>query len=130
MQCKVLLCDDSEIFRKAVKRFLRDEKSVDLIGESSEFAQAVQMISDMQPDIVILDLNMVPPEALIEHTGNICNAKRLLVVSAARDQDSRDLADKMGADAFLDKMELAEKLIPTIVWLQAPRVDTRCVCNP
>ncbi len=119
MRYKVLLCDDSEIFRGAIRRFLQEQQLVDLIGESSDFAESVRMVSDLRPDVVILDLNVVPQDAVYVHTENICNAKRLLVVSASIDQQSRDLAERMGADTFLDKMELHEKLIPTIVWLSS-----------
>ena len=119
MQYRVLLCDDSEIFRGAIRRFLQEQQLVDLIGESSDFAESVRMVSDLRPDVVILDIHMVPDDAVYVHAENICNAKRLLVVSASMDQESRDLADRMGADAFLDKMELHEKLISTIVCLSS-----------
>ena len=49
MQYKVLLCDDSEIFRGAVRRFLQEQQLVDLIGESSDFAESVRMVSDLTP---------------------------------------------------------------------------------
>jgi DNA-binding NarL/FixJ family response regulator len=118
MQCTVLLCDDSQIFRKVVRRFLETQPLVHLIGESSNFAESVQMVSDLRPDIVILDLRMVPEDA-VRLRENICAATRLLIMSATADQESRDLADAMGADAFLDKSDLHEKLIPTIVWLSS-----------
>lgn len=120
MQYKVLLCDDSEIFRGAVRRFLQEQQLVDLIGESSDFAESVRMVSDLSPDVVVLDLHMIPKSAVHENAlNNICKAKRLLVISGSTDQESRDLADAVGADAFLDKMELHEKLIATIVWLSS-----------
>jgi chemotaxis response regulator CheB len=118
MQYTVLLCDDSEIFRVVARRFLEAHPLVHLVGESSNFADSLRMVSDFCPDIAILDLRMVPETAVQPPTlKNVLNAKRLLVVSASSDQESRDLADAMGADAFLDKMDLYEKLIPTIVWL-------------
>jgi DNA-binding NarL/FixJ family response regulator len=118
MLFKVLLCDDSEIFREVAKKFLEAHSLVHLVGESSNFADTLGMVFDLRPDIVILDLRMIPETAVKLPTAkNVINAKRLLVVSACSDQESRDLADRMGADAFLDKTELYEKLIATIVWL-------------
>jgi DNA-binding NarL/FixJ family response regulator len=91
---------------------------VHLVGESSNFADSLRMVSDVRPDIVILDLCMVPETAVkLPTQKNILNAERLLVVSASSDQESRDLADRMGADGFLDKIDLYEKLVATIVWL-------------
>jgi DNA-binding NarL/FixJ family response regulator len=118
MQYKVLLCDDSQIFREVAKKFLEAHSLVHLVGESSNFADSLRMVSDLRPDIAILDLCMVPETAVkLPTQKNVLNAKRLLVVSASSDQESRDLADRMGADAFLDKIDLYDKLIATIVWL-------------
>ena len=118
MRFQVLLCDDSEIFRKVVRKFLAVHPLVHLVGESSNFADGLRMVSDLRPDVVILDLRMVPETAIkLPAQKNVLNAERLLVVSASMDQESRDLADRMGADAFLDKMDLYERLIPTIVSL-------------
>jgi DNA-binding NarL/FixJ family response regulator len=118
MLFKVLLCDDSEIFREVAKKFLEAHSLVQVVGESSNFADSLRMVSDLHPDIVILDLCMVPETAVrLPTEKNVLNAKRLLVVSASADQESRDLADRMGADGFLDKMDLYDKLVATIVWL-------------
>ena len=118
MQYKVLLCDDSEILREVAKKFLEAHSLLHLVGESSNFADTVRMVFDLRPDIVILDLGMVPETAVkLPTQKNVLNAKRLLVVSASSDQESRDLADRMGADAFLDKIDLYDKLVATIVWL-------------
>jgi DNA-binding NarL/FixJ family response regulator len=118
MLFKVLLCDDSEIFREVAKKFLEAHSLVHVVGESSNFADSLRMVSDLHPDIVILDLCMVPETAVkLPTEKNVLNAKRLLVVSASADQESRDLADRMGADGFLDKLDLYEKLVATIVWL-------------
>jgi DNA-binding NarL/FixJ family response regulator len=118
MLFKVLLCDDSEIFREVAKKFLEAHSLVQVVGESSNFADSLRMVSDLHPDIVILDLCMVPETAVrLPTEKNVLNAKRLLVVSASADQESRDLADRMGADGFLDKIDLYDKLVATIVWL-------------
>jgi chemotaxis response regulator CheB len=120
MPFKVLLCDDSEIFREVAKKFLEEHSFVHLVGESSNFADSLRMVSDLRPDIVVLDLCMVPDTAVkLPTQKNVLNAKRLLVVSASSDQESRDLADGMGADAFLDKIDLYDKLVATIVWLSS-----------
>jgi DNA-binding NarL/FixJ family response regulator len=118
MLFKVLLCDDSEIFREVTKKFLEAHSLVHLVGESSNFADSLRMVSELRPDIVILDLCMVPETTVkLPTQKNILNAKRLLIVSASSDQESRDLADRMGADGFLDKIDLYDKLVATIVWL-------------
>jgi DNA-binding NarL/FixJ family response regulator len=49
----------------------------------------------------------------LQHTG------RLLAISASNDEDSLSLAQSIGADSFLDKMELFEKLVPATLQLSS-----------
>jgi DNA-binding NarL/FixJ family response regulator len=44
---------------------------------------------------------------------------RLLAISASNDEHSLSLARSLGADSFLDKMDLFEKLIPAILQLSS-----------
>jgi DNA-binding NarL/FixJ family response regulator len=54
----LLLADDSEIIRKAVKRLLESEPAIEIIGEATNFAETIQKASELKPDILLLDLHM------------------------------------------------------------------------
>jgi chemotaxis response regulator CheB len=54
----LLLADDSELIRKTVKKLLETEPAIQVVGEAADFAEAIQMASDLKPDVLLLDLHM------------------------------------------------------------------------
>jgi DNA-binding NarL/FixJ family response regulator len=58
MPIKVLLADDSDVLRSAIRRILEDERRIEVIGEAGTFAKTVQMIGDLKPEVLLLDLHM------------------------------------------------------------------------
>ena len=43
--CKVLIADDSEIMRTAIRKMLQEESHIDVVGEASSFADTMQKIA-------------------------------------------------------------------------------------
>ena len=56
--CKVLIADDSEVMRTAIRKMLQEESNIDVVGEASSFADTMQKIADLKPDVLLLDLHM------------------------------------------------------------------------
>jgi hypothetical protein len=52
------------------------------------------------------------------------SASRWLVISIANDDEAKELAESYGADALLDKMDLYNALVPTIVSLAFPKAPS------
>jgi len=64
---KVLLADDSEIMREAIKKLLVDEPRIQIVGEASSFGAAMQLVADFKPEILLLDLqNLRKPHTNVE----------------------------------------------------------------
>src|ERR1051325_11919845 len=58
MTIKVLLVDDHNVVRSGLAKFLMVNKDLKLVGEASDGAEAIQMVSVRKPDVVIMDLMM------------------------------------------------------------------------
>jgi DNA-binding NarL/FixJ family response regulator len=120
---KVLLADDSEIVRRGIRQLLAAQIEIEIVGEAADFAQTIRMASELNPQVVILDLHM-PDEKNIspqEVKSHLNHGSQVLVISVWIDEDSRELAESLGAAVFLDKMNLANTLIPTIMQLKRER---------
>jgi DNA-binding NarL/FixJ family response regulator len=55
---RVAVCDDHEPFRRGVVEMLSFPEDVEVVGEASTHEEAVEMVSEREPDVVLLDLEM------------------------------------------------------------------------
>jgi len=58
MSIRVLVTDDEPIARRRIRRFLRAESNVEVIGEASNGREAIEAIRQHTPDLVFLDVQM------------------------------------------------------------------------
>ena len=81
------------------------------------------MTSELHPQVVVLDLHMpdeykVPPQ---EVKARLKHGLQVLGISIWNDEHSKELAERLGVSVLLDKMDLANTLIPTIMQLERAR---------
>jgi two-component system chemotaxis response regulator CheB len=55
---KVLVVDDSAFMRKALTSMLQEDPEIKVIGTARDGVEAIQMIQDLKPDIVTMDVEM------------------------------------------------------------------------
>jgi chemotaxis response regulator CheB len=113
--CKVLIADDSDVMRTAIRKTLEEENQIEIVGEASSFAETMQKIGDLKPDVLLLDLSLpqkrdFSPALVKLQLGSV----RTLAVSFANDSDSKVLAESYGAAVLLDKMKLYTEMLPAI----------------
>lgn len=113
--CKVLIADDSDVMRKAIRKTLQEETDIHVVGEASTFAETLQMVCDFKPDVLLLDLRLAEqrkfaPERVKEQLNAVCT----VAISFATDDDSKSLAESYGAATLLDKMNLYTEMLPAI----------------
>lgn len=58
MTIRLLLVDDHAVVRQGLKMFLRGESDIVIIGEAANGIQAVQMVRELKPDVVLMDILM------------------------------------------------------------------------
>ena len=112
MTIKILLVDDHAVVRSGLSKFLMVNKDLKLIGEASDGAEAVQMVSLHKPDVVLMDL-MMPGMDGITATREIHtrypNVKVLALTSIA-EQNMVQGALQAGAIGYLQKNVTAKEL--------------------
>jgi DNA-binding NarL/FixJ family response regulator len=113
-QIRVLLADDSDLFRKGVSSLLRSEPTITLVGETSSYRELLAKLNGSSVDVVLLDVHM-PDRA--QKAGDIKTqlAKAyVLGMSFANNVETQNLAKSYGVVRLLDKTELGRTLIPAI----------------
>ena len=55
---RILLVDDHTLFRSGISALLASQDDIDVVGEAGEGSEALKLVQTLQPDIMLLDLNM------------------------------------------------------------------------
>jgi len=58
MDTKVLLADDHAILREGIRMVLDAQPGITVVGEAEDGRQALEMVEDLQPDVVVMDIAM------------------------------------------------------------------------
>ena len=58
MPAKILLVDDTAAIRRALRLYIETETNWKIVGEAENGKIAVEMVQELRPDIVLLDLSM------------------------------------------------------------------------
>ena len=109
---RVLLVDDHDLFRTGLRTLL-EEQDVRIVGEASAGTEAVRLVRELAPDVVVMDLNM-PGITGVEATRQItaiAPLTRVLVLTIS-DQDG-DVMDAIlaGACGYLLKDSSIQELM-------------------
>jgi DNA-binding NarL/FixJ family response regulator len=135
MTVRVVLADDQPLVRAGLSMVFADTPDLHVVGEAGTGAEAVQLVRDLQPDVVVMDIRM-PGMDGIEATRIITagpESTRVIVLTTFDDDDHVYGALRAGASGFLVKdMALLEILAAIRVvaagdGLIAPSVTRRLI---
>lgn len=68
-RCRVLLVDDHEPIRDALRTLLSSYEDVEIIGEARDGEEAIIRVAACHPDIVLMDINMPKMNGIQATTG-------------------------------------------------------------
>jgi DNA-binding NarL/FixJ family response regulator len=114
---RVLLVDDQELVRAGLRIIIGSEPGIDVVGEASDGAEALEKARELQPDVICMDVQMAGVDGL-EATRLIAaddeiRAGILILTTFNRDDYLFD-ALHAGASGFLLKTASAESLIEAV----------------
>ena len=113
---RILLADDHTIFRDGLRKLLEAEPDFEIVGEAGDGADAVTMVQQVKPEILLLDLAMprVPGlEALREVVGLKAPVKVILLTAAIEKKQIIE-ALQVGARGVVLKDAATQMLIRAI----------------
>lgn len=112
---RVLLVDDHDLFRAGLRNLL-EEQGVVIVGEAGQGADAVRIVRELAPDVVVMDLNM-PSMGGVEatrHISAVAPLTRVLMLTIS--DDDGDVMDAIlaGACGYLLKDSSIQELMTGI----------------
>lgn len=109
----LVVADDHAIFREGLVSLLRQESFLDVIGEAGDGEVAVELVRQLQPDLLIVDISM-PKLNGLQVTGILSREFPALKIVGLSMHDAASMAVAMrdaGAAAYLTKDGASEALI-------------------
>jgi DNA-binding NarL/FixJ family response regulator len=113
---RILVAEDHPLFRKGMISLLSSVPDFEVVGEAATGEEAVARAADLQPDVVLMDLQM-PEVNGIEATRRILQESpsvRVLVVTLFEDEDSVFMALRAGARGYVLKDADEEEMVLAI----------------
>ena len=113
---RVLVVDDQRIVRQGLTTILKYEPGIEVAGQAADGLQAVELVGELAPDVVLMDLKM-PRLGGIPATRRICRQWPETQVIILTTYDADDLVFegiKAGAKGYLLKDASAEELVAAI----------------
>ena len=113
---RVVIVDDHDLFRTGLKNLL-EEQGVQVIGEAANGRDALRLVSELAPDVVIMDLNM-PGISGVDTTRQLAAVAplaRVVVLTISADDDDVMNAVVAGACGYLLKDSSIQDLVAGII---------------
>jgi two-component system nitrate/nitrite response regulator NarL len=113
---RILIADDHPIFRDGLRKLLEVEKDFKVIGEASDGSEAIEMVKQLKPDVLLLDLAMprVPGLETLRQLGSSVEAIRVILLTAAIEREQIVDALHHGVRGVVLKESATELLLKSI----------------
>ena len=122
MSISVIVVDDQPLVRQAVRDILTDG-GLRVVGEAANGRQAVAMVADLEPDVVLMDIRM-PEMDGIAATESICAERRgslvrVLILTTFEEDEYVVAALRAGASGFIGKGAEPDEIVHAVRTIHA-----------
>jgi two-component system invasion response regulator UvrY len=113
---RLVIADDHELIREGIKKIIRPCADLRLVGEAADLEQAVALIAQVRPDVVVLDITLPDSDGLDgllvlrRHFPEV----RVVMLSMHPEERYALAAIRAGAYGYVSKAEAASELVQAI----------------
>ena len=118
---------NSDSDRAALVDLLWRVRDLEVVGQAAAFDELLEILERRKPNAVVIDLGLVPARKLLGSGSEARDDKPLKLLSSSKvvaiaepaDDAARRLATKLGVAALLDRREVRESLVATVLRVTA-----------
>ena len=113
---RIVLAEDYRLIREGLRLIIGSRGNIEIVGEATNGLQAIDVISGLKPDVVLLDITMSELDGIqiIPVIKKKSPATKVLMLAASEDEAMIFKALKAGAKGYLSKNTSTSSLIKAI----------------
>jgi two-component system, NarL family, nitrate/nitrite response regulator NarL len=121
---RIIVCDEQSIFRHGLRRLLETNPAFRIVGETNVKATVLSMVSDLEPDIVLLGVPRLSGVTLtaLEQVIAVGPSVRIILLTGSMDSAGVNAALKLGAASVVPKDAEPDVLFESIDSVMAGQV--------
>ena len=113
MKLKLLIVDDHPVFRRGLREIIEERQKFQIIGEAADGKSALELLPQLKPDVVVLDIDMPGINGL--EVARLLQRERspikVIFLTMYRDEDLSNAATDAGVKAYVLKESAGEEII-------------------
>lgn len=113
---RVVLADDHVFVRDGIKSLLENEANIEVVGEAIDGADALEVVADSKPDLLIVDIRMpnLTGIEVVEKLRSDHNEVKIIMLSMHESEEYVLKSIKAGADGYLLKGSSKEEFLKAL----------------
>jgi len=113
---KILIVDDDALIRDSLNIILSLEEDFQVVGTASNGAEALQLCSSVQPDIVLMDIRMPIMDGVLGTKNIKASFKdiKVVILTTFKDEEYIKEAIKNGAEGYILKNQPADAIVESL----------------
>ena len=113
---RVLVADDHPLAREGLRNLLEKAAGIEVVGEASDGFEALKLVDELSPDVLMLDMEMPGLEGLevAQRLQEVGSSVRILALSAHNDKEYIKGLLSNGAVGYLTKGETPQNLVEAV----------------
>ena len=113
---RVLIVDDHTVVRQGLRFLLQQEADIDIVGEAEDGGQAIALVGEQVPAVVLLDLLMPKTDGLtaLREIKRISPATQVVILTSHQGDDQLFEAIKAGAVSYVLKTAGVDAVVESV----------------
>ena len=116
MSIRILLADDHELVRQSLRYMLESESDSEVVGEAGDGREAVKLAEELQPDVVVLDIEMPGMDGIKAAREIMAKSPSMKILALSMHSERGYVSEifKAGAAGYILKDSAFEELVRAI----------------